>query len=76
MNRCGRHAPGGRHHRDHRDRRGTVDADVSSDGRFLYTQTGQEGGVDEFRVNHDGSLTRAGSVVVPDAVGGEGIAAS
>ncbi|MFF4307609.1 lactonase family protein [Streptomyces sp. NPDC001601] len=55
---------------------GTVDADVSSDGRFLYAQTGKEGGVDEFRVNQDGSLTRLGSVVVPDAVGGEGIAAS
>ncbi|WP_245883318.1 lactonase family protein [Streptomyces hyaluromycini] len=55
---------------------GTVDADVSSDGRFLYAQTGKEGGVDEFRVNGDGSLTRVGSVVVPDAVGGEGIAAS
>ncbi|MEU4932369.1 beta-propeller fold lactonase family protein [Streptomyces yokosukanensis] len=55
---------------------GTVDADVSSDGRFLYVQTGRAGGVDEYRVNGDGSLTHVGSVVVPDAVGGEGIAAS
>ncbi|MGO4592778.1 lactonase family protein [Leifsonia sp. 2TAF2] len=54
---------------------GTVDAAVSSDGRFLYAQTGANGGVDAFRVNADGSLTSVGSVVVPGAVGGEGIAA-
>lgn len=54
---------------------GTVDAAVSSDGRFLYAQTGGNGGVDAFRVNADGSLTKVGSVVVPGAVGGEGIAA-
>ncbi|WP_285115108.1 beta-propeller fold lactonase family protein [Leifsonia sp. fls2-241-R2A-40a] len=54
---------------------GTVDAAASSDGRFLYVQTGGNGGVDEFRVNPDGSLTSVGSVVVPGAVGGEGIAA-
>ncbi|WP_329132145.1 lactonase family protein [Streptomyces sp. NBC_01476] len=54
---------------------GTVDAAVSSDGRFLYAQTGAAGGVDAFRVGHDGSLTRIGSVTVPGAAGGEGIAA-
>ncbi|GHJ37367.1 beta-propeller fold lactonase family protein [Streptomyces sp. TS71-3] len=55
---------------------GTVDLAASSDGRFLYAQTGTAGGVDEFRVHADGSLTKVGSVTVPDAVGGEGIAAS
>jgi 6-phosphogluconolactonase (cycloisomerase 2 family) len=53
---------------------GTVDAAVSSDGRDLYVQTGAKGIVDEFRANADGSLTRIGSVTVPGAVGGEGIA--
>lgn len=57
-------------------RGGTVDAAASSDGRFLYVQTGAAGGVDEFRVGSDGKLTPVGSVTVPDAVGGEGIAAS
>jgi 6-phosphogluconolactonase (cycloisomerase 2 family) len=54
---------------------GTVDAAVSRDGRFLYVQTGGQGVVDEFQVHSDGSLTQIGSVVVPGAVGGEGIAA-
>ena len=54
---------------------GTVDAAVSSDGRYLYAQTGGDGGVDAFRVNADGSLTLVGSVIVPGAVGGQGIAA-
>ncbi|HZE30319.1 MAG TPA: beta-propeller fold lactonase family protein [Actinoallomurus sp.] len=54
---------------------GTVDAAASSDGRDVYVQTGQKGVVDEFRANADGSLTRIGSVTVPGAVGGEGIAA-
>ncbi|WP_333766697.1 lactonase family protein [Streptomyces sp. IBSBF 2435] len=54
---------------------GTVDAAASSDGRDVYVQTGAQGIVDEFRVGHDGSLTRIGSVTVPGAVGGEGIAA-
>ncbi|WP_028060696.1 lactonase family protein [Candidatus Solirubrobacter pratensis] len=55
---------------------GTVDAAASSDGRYLYVQTGASGGVDAFRVGPDGALTAAGSVTVPGAVGGEGIAAS
>ncbi|MGW4938063.1 lactonase family protein [Streptomyces sp. NPDC004166] len=54
---------------------GTVDAAVSSDGEFLYAQTGAVGGVDEFRVNADGSLTKVASTAVPDAMGGEGIVA-
>jgi 6-phosphogluconolactonase (cycloisomerase 2 family) len=55
---------------------GTVDSAPSPDGRFLYVQTGGDGGVDAFRVNPDGSLTPAGSVTVPGAAGGEGIAVS
>jgi Lactonase, 7-bladed beta-propeller len=54
---------------------GTVDASASSDGRFLYVQTGAAGIVDEFHINGDGSLTGIGSVTVPGAVGGEGITA-
>jgi DNA-binding beta-propeller fold protein YncE len=57
-------------------RGGTVDSAASSDGRFLYVQTGADGGVDAFRVRSDGTLTPAGSVTVPGAIGGEGIAAS
>lgn len=55
---------------------GTVDAAATPEGRFLYVQTGATGTVDEFRVGRDGSLTPIGSVLVPGAVGGEGIAAS
>jgi 6-phosphogluconolactonase (cycloisomerase 2 family) len=55
---------------------GTVDATVSPDGRFLYVQTGKNGIVDEFQVGPAGALTEIGSVTVPNAVGGEGIAAS
>src|SRR5580700_1438231 len=50
---------------------GTVDAAVSSDGRFLYAQTGGTGTVDEFRIHADGSLSPVGSVLVAGAVGGE-----
>jgi 6-phosphogluconolactonase (cycloisomerase 2 family) len=55
---------------------GTVDPVVSADGRFLYVETGAAGVVDEFRIATDGTLTRIGSVTVPDAVGAEGIAAA
>ena len=55
---------------------GTVDAAASPDGRDLYVQTGGLGIVDEFAVGPSGSLNRLGSVTVPGAVGGEGIAAS
>lgn len=54
---------------------GTVDAAVTSDGRFLHVQTGVDGGVDSFRINRDGSLTKTGTVTVPGAAGGEGIVA-
>jgi 6-phosphogluconolactonase (cycloisomerase 2 family) len=54
---------------------GAVDASASYDGRYLYVQTGGNGIVDEFSVHADGSLQQIGSVVVPDAVGGEGIVA-
>jgi len=57
-------------------RGGTVDASASPDGRFLYVQTGADGGVDAFRIGPNGALTPAGSVTVPGAAGGEGIAVS
>jgi 6-phosphogluconolactonase (cycloisomerase 2 family) len=55
---------------------GTVDAAPSSWGQYLYVQTGGTGTVDEFQVGPGGELTRIGSVLVPGAVGGEGIVAS
>ena len=54
---------------------GTVDATVTGDGGYLYVQTGAAGAVSGFRVNPGGGLTSVGSVLVPGAVGGEGIAA-
>jgi|tagenome__1003787_1003787.scaffolds.fasta_scaffold20982199_3 6-phosphogluconolactonase (cycloisomerase 2 family) len=54
---------------------GTVDAAVSANGRYLYVQTGAAGTVDAFRIGPNGSLTAIGSVIVPGAVGGEGIVA-
>jgi DNA-binding beta-propeller fold protein YncE len=55
---------------------GTVDAVASPDGRDLYVQGGANGTVAEFAVHADGALTGIGSVTVPGAAGGEGIAAS
>jgi 6-phosphogluconolactonase (cycloisomerase 2 family) len=55
---------------------GTVDAAVSPLGRYLYVETGLNGIVDEFAVGFNGSLTELGSVTVPNAAGGEGIATS
>jgi hypothetical protein len=55
---------------------GTTDAAVSSDGQYLYVQAGGPGDVDAYRIGPGGSLTETGSVTVPGAVGGEGIAAS
>jgi 6-phosphogluconolactonase (cycloisomerase 2 family) len=55
---------------------GPTDAAPARDGRFLYVQTGATGTVDEFAVNPDGTLSEIGSVTVPGALGGEGIAAS
>jgi 6-phosphogluconolactonase (cycloisomerase 2 family) len=54
---------------------GTTDTAATHDGRYLYAQTGVNGIVDEFAVQHDGSLTPVGSVTVPGAIGGEGIVA-
>jgi 6-phosphogluconolactonase (cycloisomerase 2 family) len=54
---------------------GTVDSSATPDGRFLYVQAGGIGSVDEFSVT-GGTLTEIGSVAVPGAVGGEGIAAA
>ena len=54
---------------------GTVDSSATPDGRFLYVQAGGTGSVDEFSVSA-GTLTEIGSVAVPGAVGGEGIAAA
>jgi YD repeat-containing protein len=54
---------------------GTVDSTATPDGRFLYVQAGGDGSVDEFSVTA-GTLTEIGSVTVPGAVGGEGIAAA
>lgn len=54
---------------------GTVDATITADRHYLYAQTGAAGIVDEFAVNRDGTLRSIGSVTVPGAVGGEGIAA-
>ena len=51
---------------------GTVDG--ASAGRNLYVQAGKEGIVDEFAVSGTGALEPIGSVVVPNAAGGEGIA--
>jgi hypothetical protein len=51
---------------------GTIDA--TSTGRNLYVQGGLEGTVDEFTVTQSGALTPIGSLLVPGAAGGEGIA--
>ncbi len=55
---------------------GTVDAVASPDGRDLYVQGGANGTVTEYAVHAGGTLTEIGSVTVPGAAGGEGIAAS
>lgn len=54
---------------------GTVDATITGAGRFLYVQAGGPGDVDEYAIAASGTLTKVGSVTVPGAVGGEGIAA-
>jgi hypothetical protein len=54
---------------------GTVDAAAPPHRHYLYVQTGAAGIVDEYRIGHSGALTQIGSVTVPGAVGGEGIAA-
>jgi 6-phosphogluconolactonase (cycloisomerase 2 family) len=54
---------------------GTVDADFTPDGSYLYVETGAQGRVDAFSVSADGHLTPVGSVLVPAAAGAEGIVA-
>jgi hypothetical protein len=54
---------------------GTVDAATTPDGRFLYAQGGAAGSLTAFKIGGGGSLTQVGNYVVPNAVGGEGIAA-
>jgi DNA-binding beta-propeller fold protein YncE len=55
---------------------GNIDAAASPDGRYLYVRSGATGSVDEYHVNHGGTLTEIGSVTVPGAIGGQGIATS
>jgi 6-phosphogluconolactonase (cycloisomerase 2 family) len=52
----------------------TIDASAAPGGRYLYVQTGP-GIVDEFAVAPTGSLTKIGSVTVPNGSGAEGIVA-
>jgi hypothetical protein len=54
---------------------GTVDAATTPDGRFLYAQGGAAGILTAFKIGAGDSLTQVGNYVVPNAVGGEGIAA-
>jgi hypothetical protein len=49
---------------------------ASSDGHFLYAQSGGSGSVKAFAVNSDGSLSLVGSWTVPDGGSQEGIAAA
>jgi 6-phosphogluconolactonase (cycloisomerase 2 family) len=54
---------------------GPIDLAASSDGSFLYGETGITSTVDEYRVESDGSLTKLGTVTdLPPGI--EGIAAS
>jgi 6-phosphogluconolactonase (cycloisomerase 2 family) len=55
---------------------GTVDPAISTDGRYLYVETGAHGIVDEYAVHANGGLARIGSVTVANAAGAEGIATS
>ena len=54
---------------------GPVDSDVSSDGAYLYVETGGTGGVDAFRIGPHGSLTPTATISVPGLVGGQGLVA-
>ncbi|TWE10286.1 hypothetical protein BKA23_2641 [Rudaeicoccus suwonensis] len=54
---------------------GTVDATVSPDGHYLYVQTGVNGIVDVYTIGAHASLTKTGSVTVPNGIGAEGIVA-
>jgi 6-phosphogluconolactonase (cycloisomerase 2 family) len=54
---------------------GTVDSATTPDGRFLYVQGGKNGSLDAFSVGPTGSLAQIGALVVPNAIGGEGLVA-
>jgi len=54
---------------------GAIDLVGSSDGRFLYVQSGGTGNIDEFAVATDGTLTKIG-IATGLAAGFEGIAAT
>ncbi|HEX9546759.1 MAG TPA: beta-propeller fold lactonase family protein [Acidimicrobiales bacterium] len=55
---------------------GPVDMAASSDGHFLYAQSGGSGSVKAFAVGSNGSLSPVGSWTVPDGGSQEGIAAA
>ena len=55
---------------------GAIDMAASSDGHFLYAQSGGSGTVQAFAVNGDGSLSLLGSWRIPDGASQEGIAAA
>jgi len=55
---------------------GAIDMAASSDGHFLYAQSGGSGSVKAFAVNSNGSLSPIGSWTIPDGGSQEGIAAA
>jgi 6-phosphogluconolactonase (cycloisomerase 2 family) len=55
---------------------GAVDMAASSDGHFLYAQSGASGSVSAFAVNADGSVSAIGTWSIPDGASQEGIAAA
>jgi 6-phosphogluconolactonase (cycloisomerase 2 family) len=55
---------------------GSVDLVASPDGRFLYSENGAAGAIDELRINPNGSLTPIGRVTGLAAQVFEGIAAT
>ena len=55
---------------------GAVDMAASSDGHFLYAQSGGSGTVKAFAVSSSGSLSPVGSWTIPDGGSQEGIAAA
>lgn len=54
---------------------GPVDSAVSSDGRYLYVETGVAAAVDVFRIGPDGALTPTATVPAAGLAGGQGIVA-
>jgi 6-phosphogluconolactonase (cycloisomerase 2 family) len=55
---------------------GPIDLAGSSNGQFLYVETGGAGAVDELSVNSNGTLTSLGSITGLSGTGIEGIVAS